>query len=85
MTAQVIRIAVLGVGRIGAMHAELVARQVPGASLAMVQDVNAAAAEAVGARARRAVHRRHRRRCSSSPDVDAVAICSQHRHPRRRC
>ena len=34
-----LRIAVLGVGRIGKMHAELIARQVPGAALAMVQDV----------------------------------------------
>ena len=39
-----LRIAVLGVGRIGKMHAELVARQVPGASLAMVQDINGRAA-----------------------------------------
>ena len=36
-----LRTAVLGVGRIGKMHAELLARQVPGASLAMVQDINA--------------------------------------------
>ncbi len=39
-----LRIAVLGVGRIGRMHAELIARQVAGASLAMVQDVNGDAA-----------------------------------------
>jgi len=39
-----LRIAVLGVGRIGRMHAELVARRVPGAALAMVQDINADAA-----------------------------------------
>ena len=44
-----VRIAVLGVGRIGRMHAQLIARQVPGAALAMVQDVNADAAAAVGA------------------------------------
>ena len=43
-----LRIAVLGAGRIGRMHAELLARQVPGASLAMVQDINADAATAVG-------------------------------------
>ncbi|MGZ7035937.1 MAG: Gfo/Idh/MocA family oxidoreductase, partial [Ilumatobacteraceae bacterium] len=42
-----LRIGVLGVGRIGRMHAELVARQVPGASLAMVQDINAEAAAAI--------------------------------------
>ena len=44
-----LRIAVLGAGRIGKMHAELVARQVPGASLAMVQDINGDAAAEVGA------------------------------------
>ncbi|HEY4607878.1 MAG TPA: Gfo/Idh/MocA family oxidoreductase, partial [Ilumatobacteraceae bacterium] len=43
-----LRIAILGVGRIGKMHAELVARRVPGASLAMVQDINADAASGVG-------------------------------------
>ena len=43
-----LRIAVLGAGRIGKMHAELLARQVPGASLAMVQDINGDAAAAVG-------------------------------------
>ena len=76
-----IRIGVLGVGRIGKMHAELVARQVPGASLAMVQDINADAAAAVGDQldvphttdvdaAARVVRRRRRR------DLQ------QHRHPR---
>ena len=62
-----LRIGVLGVGRIGKMHAELVARQVPGASLAMVQDINADAAAAVGGRARRAAHHRRRRSCSGRP------------------
>ena len=44
-----LRIGVIGVGRIGRMHAELLARQVPGAALAMVHDVTAAAADAAGA------------------------------------
>ena len=39
-----IRIAVMGVGRIGRMHAELLAHRVEGAELAMVQDVNETAA-----------------------------------------
>jgi myo-inositol 2-dehydrogenase/D-chiro-inositol 1-dehydrogenase len=70
-----LRIAVLGTGRIGRMHAELVARQVPGASLAMVQDINADAAVAVGQQFDVA-HTTDVGAVLSSPDVDAVAICS---------
>ena len=43
-----IRIAVLGCGRIGAMHAANIAAH-PRARLAAVQDINSAAAEAVAA------------------------------------
>lgn len=42
-----LRIAVLGTGRIGKMHAELIARQVEGAEVSSVFDVDTAAAEAV--------------------------------------
>ena len=70
-----LRIAVLGAGRIGRMHAELLARQVPGASLAMVQDINSDAASAVGEQFEVA-HTTDVGAVLSSPDVDAVAICS---------
>ena len=70
-----LRIGVLGVGRIGKMHAELVARQVPGASLAMVQDINAEAAAAVAAEFDVA-HTTDVEELLASGDVDAVAICS---------
>ena len=70
-----IRIAVLGVGRIGRMHAELVARQVPGAALAMVHDVNASAATSVGA-ALGVPATSDVDAVLASSDVDAVAICS---------
>ncbi len=70
-----VRIAVLGVGRIGRMHAELVSRQVPEASLAMVQDINADAASAVGNQFDVA-HATDVDEVLSSADVDAVAICS---------
>jgi myo-inositol 2-dehydrogenase/D-chiro-inositol 1-dehydrogenase len=70
-----IRIAVLGVGRIGRMHAQLIARQVPGASLAMVQDVNADAAAAVGAELQ-VPHTTDIADVFASADVDAIAICS---------
>ncbi|MEQ1698880.1 MAG: inositol 2-dehydrogenase [Ilumatobacteraceae bacterium] len=70
-----IRIAVLGVGRIGKMHAEIIARQVPGAVLAMVQDVNGDAAAAVGTELG-VPHTTDAAAVFASADVDAVAICS---------
>ena len=70
-----LRIAVLGAGRIGKMHAELLARQVPGASLAMVQDINGDAARAVGEQFD-APHTTDVDKVLASADVDAVAICS---------
>jgi len=70
-----VRIGVLGCGRIGAMHAELIARRVPGASLAAVFDVVPAAAQRVagdlGCRA--AVDPAG---IFDADDVDAVAICT---------
>ena len=70
-----LRIAVLGAGRIGKMHAELLARQIPGASLAMVQDINGDAARAVGEQFD-APHTTDVDEVLSSAAVDAVAICS---------
>ena len=70
-----LRIAVLGAGRIGKMHAELLAQQVPGASLAMVQDINEDAAVAVGQQFD-VPHTTEVDAVLASADVDAVAICS---------
>ena len=69
-----VRIAVLGCGRIGQMHAANIARH-PRASLAMVYDIDGAAAEAVaereGARAMASAEE-----VLASPDADAVLIAS---------
>jgi myo-inositol 2-dehydrogenase/D-chiro-inositol 1-dehydrogenase len=62
-------IGVIGVGRIGRMHADLLSRQVPGARLAAVHDADPAAARAVSAPAFDAVE-------DLLAEVDAVAICS---------
>jgi myo-inositol 2-dehydrogenase/D-chiro-inositol 1-dehydrogenase len=70
-----VRVAVLGVGRIGRMHAELIANQVDGLDLAMVHDVNGAAAAEVGGRLAVA-HTTDLDAVFGSDDVDAVAICS---------
>ncbi|RDI75699.1 putative dehydrogenase [Gaiella occulta] len=70
-----VRVGVLGAGRIGRMHAELVARRVPGLALAAVHDVDGAAARetaaALGVEAARSVEE-----LLASPAVDAVAICT---------
>lgn len=72
--AEPLRVGVIGAGRIGALHAEIIASQVPGLRLAAVADVHPSAAEVVA--------RRHGAPALSvadvigSPDVDAVAVCS---------
>jgi myo-inositol 2-dehydrogenase/D-chiro-inositol 1-dehydrogenase len=77
MTAQGVplQVGVLGVGRIGRMHARLLAHQVPGAGLGMVFDVNPDLAKAVadeldvpaaGSAAE----------VLGAPELDAVAICT---------
>jgi myo-inositol 2-dehydrogenase/D-chiro-inositol 1-dehydrogenase len=70
-----IRFAVLGCGRIGKMHAEMLARRVPGASVSVVFDVIDAAAQAVGADigARVATSLAD---AVTAADVDGVAICT---------
>ena len=70
-----IRFAVLGCGRIGKMHAEMLARQVPGASVSVVFDVVDAAAQAVaedlGARVAPSLSD-----AVGAIGIDAVAICT---------
>jgi myo-inositol 2-dehydrogenase/D-chiro-inositol 1-dehydrogenase len=69
-----VRIAVLGAGRIGRMHAELLARQVPGAAVASVYDAVPAVAAEVGANLGVPVATTLDEVFAS--DADAVAICS---------
>ena len=70
-----VRIGLLGCGRIGQMHAGLLARQVPGAELAatfdVVGDAAAALADEFGAR-----HATGAGDLIEAEDTDAVAVCS---------
>jgi myo-inositol 2-dehydrogenase / D-chiro-inositol 1-dehydrogenase len=71
---ETVRIAVLGAGRIGRMHAELLARRVPGAAVASVYDAVPHVAQEVGAALGVPVAATLDDVFSS--DADAVAICS---------
>jgi myo-inositol 2-dehydrogenase/D-chiro-inositol 1-dehydrogenase len=70
-----LRIGVIGVGRIGAMHARLLAGQVPGAVVAAVNDALPEAARALGDELGVPVAD-SAEELMARPDVDAVAICS---------
>src|SRR4051794_22511081 len=70
-----LRVAVIGVGRIGRMHAELLAHRVPGLALASVYDAAPDVAQAVGAELGADVPSTVDELLSAD-DLDAVAICS---------
>jgi Predicted dehydrogenases and related proteins len=70
-----LRIGVLGTGRIGRMHAELLLREVPGATVVVVADAVPDVARRVGAGLGVEVAASIDE-VLGSPDVDAVAICT---------
>ena len=70
-----VRIGILGCGRIGKMHADLISRRTPGATVTMVFDAFEAASAAVATELGVAVAA-SAEELISSPEVDAVAICT---------
>ena len=69
-----LRIGIIGVGRIGRMHAQLLCRQVPGAAVESVYDPHRAVARDVGAELGVPVAASVEEVLAG--DLDAVAICS---------
>ena len=70
-----VRVGVIGVGRIGSMHAELLVREVAGASVSAVQDAHPGSAQRVGALLDVPVAASVEE-ILAADDVDAVAICT---------
>ena len=67
-----VRIAIIGVGRIGRMHAGIVARETPGAQLVAVADADAALAASVAAEF--GVAAQSLDELLARPDVDAIGV-----------
>jgi myo-inositol 2-dehydrogenase/D-chiro-inositol 1-dehydrogenase len=71
-----LRIGLIGVGRIGKLHAEHLAYRVPGAQLVVIADVNEDAAREVAAKCGVDETTADYRTIFPRKDIDAVVICS---------
>lgn len=76
MGGDLLKVGIIGAGRIGRVHAETLAFRVPEAHVVSIADVNRQAAEAVAARCRIAEVAASGEEIVSDPRLDAVLICS---------
>lgn len=76
MTKQMINLAVIGTGRIGRVHAETIATQVPYANLVAVADVNEASVKEVAEQFNVKTWTTDYKELLNNTEVDAVVICS---------
>jgi len=76
MDKSLLNIGLIGVGRIGKVHAEHLAYRIPRARLAAVSDVNLEAAAALGAKLGVGRVEADHRAMLADPALDAVVICS---------
>lgn len=74
--AQLLRIGVIGAGRIGKIHAESIATRIPEAELAGVADVDLAMAEETAVKFNVQMVTANYHDILNDPTIDAVAICS---------
>jgi myo-inositol 2-dehydrogenase/D-chiro-inositol 1-dehydrogenase len=76
MSSKIIKIGVIGAGRIGKIHAENIARRIGGAQLAGVADVNLTAAQELAEHLHIACATAQYEELLDDSSVNAVAICS---------
>jgi len=76
MSRKNLRFGVLGVGRIGKIHAENLVNRIPGAEVAALADVSADELARVAARLNVTATYQDYRQVLELPEVDAVAICT---------
>ena len=76
MTNDKLNVGVLGLGRIGKIHIENLAKRIPGAEVVAVCDVSAHELDAVKARYKIGKTSSDYREVLELPDVDAVVICT---------
>ena len=76
MSAQKLRIGIIGAGRIGRVHAETMAFRLPEATVVAITDIDRANAEAVAARCNIPSVAGSSREICDDPEIEAVLICS---------
>jgi myo-inositol 2-dehydrogenase/D-chiro-inositol 1-dehydrogenase len=76
MSSKNLRIAVIGAGRIGKIHAQNIATRIPGAELAGIADVDLSVAQQLAAQWHTPPATADYRQLLTDPNVNAVAICS---------